>query len=82
MAIDGEITENDFYAEQIDSLIYLTFDYKKRVYLVYDLSTKYGFPSCKNTNEDIVQKYKKADEIFAKIHKIKPNLISDWNSPR
>lgn len=70
------ITDPDnFSANSVDSIIYLTWGDTTEIYAVYDLRTGGGYPSHKNSWQESIRV---ADSLTNRLKKKKPYLIENW----
>jgi hypothetical protein len=70
-----EIDTKNFYAECIDSIIYLTYNSKTEVFALYDLRSNIGYPNLEN---DWKKSFENAERLLLKLKKTKPELTGEW----
>ncbi len=68
---------DNFYANSVDSIIYLTWGDTTEIYAVYDLKTGKGYPSRMNTWEE---SNRVADDLTNRIKEKKPYLKMKWKN--
>ena len=72
--LDGESYLKSFTANSYDSIIYLTYPDPMKIYAVFDLKSKRGYPNGIRNND-----YEKGEQLFKRLQSFNPNFRAGWN---
>lgn len=71
-----ETDTDNFFAESVNGIVYLTFHSQTEVSAIYDLKSSKGYP---HFESDWRESFKVADQLLLELKKTKPELTSSWN---